>query len=246
MREYYRDVENNVKQLETMLQTAFNNDRREIAMTLGAAAKLGLFGAAGAAAATAATAAVGTALAAAVAAMAQIKGIALWAKQSQHSPQLLFDSVDTWATLNDDVLDLRERMEDVQRRGMNNQWTGEAKEKWKQFTDRQIAEQRRFEDAVVKVAPLLSDAKKVTENLLMQLSLAAREAHSRGMSIAQRPPAPNPFGLGIGIRTPLVCIILAACAIRFAFLRLGAWIPRTMEITGQLASRGALIKASSL
>ena len=244
MRDIYSDLQNRVTELRSTLTQAIMNDQQEITMSLSMASNMGLFGAAGTAAATAAQAALQVASAKGNAALSQIQFITAWAGQSKDSSSLMRDRGHSWAYLNDNVLELRDLMKKVQSRGINNEWSGEAKRQWQTFTDRQIDEHDRFEEAVVKVAPLMFDASDATDEFLMTFVMAAEATLRPGKTIASRPPMPNPAGFGIGTRTPMLAGLLATCAAKFSDNMHGPWRSQAARISAQLAAAGGAMKAS--
>lgn len=244
MRDIYSDLQNRVTELRSTLTQAIMNDQQEITMSLSMASTMGLFGAAGTAAATAAQAALQVASAKGNAALSQIQIITAWAGQSKDSSNRMRDRGHSWAYLNDNVLELRDLMKKVQSRGINNEWSGEAKRQWQTFTDRQIDEHDRFEEAVVKVAPLMFDASDATDEFLMAFVMAAEAALLPGKTIASRPPMPNPAGFGIGSRTPMLAGLLAMCAAKFSANMNGPWRFQAAQISARLSAAGGAMRAS--
>ncbi|WP_297748022.1 hypothetical protein [uncultured Tessaracoccus sp.] len=245
MRDIYSDLHNRVTELRSTLTQAILNDQQEITMSLSMASTMGLVGAAGTALATAAQAALQVASAKGNAALGQVEAITVWAGQSKESSSRMRDRGHSWADLNDNVLELRDLMKKVQSRGINNGWSGEAKRHWQTFTDRQIEEHDRFEEAVVKVAPLMFDASDATDQLLMAFMMAAQGALLPGKTIALRPPTPNPAGFGIGTRTPVFAGILSACAAQFSANLNGPWRVQAAQISVRLLEAGSAMRASS-
>lgn len=244
MFDHYSKLQSSVGNLRGAFSQAIIHDQQEIAMSLAAASSMGLFGVAGAAAASAAQSALQAAAAQGTASLSHIQAVTLWAEPSRDSSNRLRDRGHSWAYLNDEVLELRDLMVEVQGRGLNNEWTGEAKKQWQAFTDRQIAEHDRFEDAVVKVAPLMFEAGEVTDELLMGFVMAAEAVALPAKTIAARPPMPNPSGFGIGTRTPMVANLLSNTAARFSANQNGPWRPRTAAISAKIAASGNAMHAS--
>lgn len=245
MRDIYSDLQNRVTELRSTLTQAIMNDQQEITMSLSMASGMGLFGMPGKAAAALAQAALQMASAKGNAALGQIQFITEWAGLSKESSSRLQDRGHSWAYVNDEVLELRDLMKKVQSRGINNGWSGEAKRQWQTFTDRQIDEHDKFEDAVVKIAPLMFDASDATDQLLMTFVMAAQTALLPGKTIASRPPMPNPAGFGIGTRTPVLAWLLSACATQFSANQNGPWRVQAAQISAQLAAAGGAMKAST-
>lgn len=240
----FAQLEASVNELRALLPQAIANDQQEITMSLAMASSMGLFGAAGVATASVAQVVLQAASAQGNAALGQICAIKDWAGLSRESSSRMKDRGHSWAYLNDEVLELRDLMKEVQNRGINNEWSGEAKERWLAFTDRQIDEHDKFEKAVVKVAPLMFDASEVTDQLLMGLVMAVKGALLPGKPIALRPPMPNPAGLGIGTRTPMLAGLLTQCAAACSAIQNGPWRPRTMSIAASLSAAEGAMKAS--
>lgn len=233
-----------VNDLRALLPQAFANDLKEISMALTMASGMGLLGSAVATRASAAQFALHNASAQGNAALSQICAIKDWVGLSRESSSRMKDRGHSWAYLNDEVLELGDLMKEVQNRGINNDWSGEAKQQWLTFTNRQIDEHNQFEEALVKVAPLMFDASDVTDTLFEQFMTATNIAWLPGKPIALRPPMPNPAGLGIGTRTPMLAGFLNECAVSFAAIQNGSWRPQTMSIATRLSAAGAAMKAS--
>lgn len=245
MRDYFVDIETNVQRLPQALGRAVQMDQLEISLSLQAAAKLGLAGAAGAAFAAWAAAQVATATASATGALAQIMSGLAWISQSKTAPTRLYDRGNSWGMLNDDVIALGDQMVEIQRQGMSNEWTGEAKNRWQQFTDRQIEEHTMFQQAVAAIPGLLFEAKNTTEQLLIQFALSAKVAATASDAAAARALCPNPMGFGIATRTPQVAKHLMQCAQEFTQYQGGPWRAKAQIIAQQFAGSRMTMDASA-
>ncbi len=223
MNNIFADLQVRTKKLGSTLTKAIMNDQQEISMTLSLASNMGLSGAAATVAAAMAQTALRGATTKGNAALAQIHAITRWAEQSKDSSCRLKNRGQSWFNLSQDVGELLTLMKDVQRRGINNAWSGEAKQQWQAFTDRQIEEHSNFEEAVATVSPLLFDAGDLTDLLLGRFVLIAQVALLPGETIASRPPMPNPVGFGIGTRTSELAGLLSWCAAEFRRNQRGRW-----------------------
>lgn len=245
MIDYYADAAKNVAQLPRLLSRAYFLDQKEVALSLQMAASMGLVGAAGSAAAMAAQASASAALARATSSLAQIRGILMWASESSHLPTTFQTREVGWRKLGTDVDEIRERMLEVQGHGLQNQWTGQAKDQWKQFTDHQIEEHEAFDEATKKIAPLTKDAMQVAQHFLMGFALHARKASALCATAASRALMPNPMGLGIATRTPMVAGHLQTCAVEFLQHKDGLWKVEAAELASEFQQVAAEIRASA-
>ena len=245
MNNIFADLQKCTFELRGTLTQAIMNDRQEISMTLSMASKMGLSGAAATVAAALAQTAMHGATMKGKVALAQIHFITNWAEQSKDSSRRLRHRGQEWARLRAEVQELRDLMKEVQRRGINNEWSGDAKQQWQAFTDRQIKEHSKFQEAVSKVPPLLFDAGNATDTLLSAFVAVAQVALLSGTTIASRPPMPNPAGFGIGTRTPELASLLGWCADLFSNLQNGSWRGWAMGVSMRLALAGCDMRVSA-
>lgn len=216
----FAQIQKNVTALNADIMRARAFDLQEIRMAAAAASSL-LVPAVGAMMTSLLIPRVLMAEAQARVAHGRINAVVHWLSKSADSPSRLSTSKASWKHLSDMATALGERMVEVQRRGMNNEWSGEAKDRWTAFTTDQIQRHEDFQHAVGTMPNQMTVALHVTQGLLVHVwAMTARTQCITG-PISLIPPNPSPVNFAIAQRSSRVATALETLAGQLEQLQAG-------------------------
>lgn len=168
-----------------------------------------------------------------------MRGFVDWLRLSQDSPRLLDESRQEWDSLVTTANDLQDRMLKAQQRGLENGWSGEAKEQWRRTTDEHLSWQAGATAALGIMPGRLAEALDGTRTLLVQAAARTLASTIEGHQRASRAVSSNPFNFAVATRTSEVAKSLQQCSETLERLRAeGGWrsverrVAASMRIVG--------------